>query len=191
MDATYRRPADPTDSWAAAERLADAIAAGGNLPELASPALLEVGEVLHATLDVEAWRYLALDVTYPQTRGFIIGGPIMFGIGAAAKATANRRARAEAERLAAPQWRSLGQVQMLATSHRLLVFHEGAWASVWYNAIRQIRPALAQDRLELYFEDDPPYLLQGPSVPYLAVVIATALANEVGTAAVADALLPV
>lgn len=189
MDATCRRPADPPSSWETAERLADEIAAGGSLPELVSAVLLEVGEVLHATLDVEAWRYLALDVTYPQTRGFIIGGPIMLGIGAAAKAAANRRARAEAERLAAPQWRSLGDVQMLATSHRLLVFHEGTWASVWYNAIRQIRPALAQDRFELYFENDPPYLLQGPSVPYLAVVIATALANELGTAAVADALL--
>ena len=91
--------------------------------------------------------------------------------------------------MAAPQWRTLGQVPVMATSHRLLVFHEGAWASVWYEAIRQLRPALAEGRLELFFEDDPPYLLQGPSVPYLAIVLATALAVQVGTDAVASALL--
>lgn len=160
------------------------------LPELTSAVLLENGEVLHASVDALAWRYLALDVAYQQHRGFAIGGLLTFGVTAAATGAANRRARGEAERQAAPQWRPLGQVPVLVTSHRLLVLHEGAWASVWYEAICQLRPALGDDRLELFFEDDPPYLLQGPSVPYLAVVLATALAAQVGTDAVASALLP-
>jgi hypothetical protein len=189
MEATRGRPSSPVGSWDAAERLAEEIAAGERLPELASPAGLEVGEVLHATGDADAWRFQGLDVPYVQRRGFAIGGLITFGVTAAATAAANRRARVEAEQLAAPQWRPLGRVPVLATSHRLLVLHQGSWASVWYESIRQMRPGLAEGRLELFFDDDPPYLLQGPSVPYLAVVLATALAVQVGTDAVASTLL--
>lgn len=190
MAATPGRPVSPTAQREAAERLAEAVSAGHGLPELASPVLLEPGEVLHATVEAAAWRYQALDVAYEQRRGFAVGGPLVFGLAAAASAVGNRRARAEAQQSAAPQWRPLGLIPVLATSHRLLVLHQGAWGSVWYEAIRQLRPALAEDRLELIFEDDPPYGLQGPCVPYLAVVLATALAAQVGTAAVTSVLLP-
>lgn len=189
MDATRCRPVSPDISWEAAERLAEEVAAGQRLPELVSPIVLEAGEVLHATVDANAWRFQGLNVPYVQRRGFAFGGLITFGVTAAATAAANRRARAEAEQMAAPQWRPFGPVPVMATSHRLLVFHDGVWASVWYEAIRQIRPALAEGWLELFFEDDPPYLLQGPAVPYLAVVLATALAVQVGIGAVASALL--
>lgn len=190
MAATGGRPAFPFSSWEAAERLAENIAAGGRLPALVSPLVLETGEALHATADTDAWRFQGVDVTYVHRHGFAFGGPITFGVAAVATTATNRRARAEAERMAAPQWRPLGQVPVMATSHRLLVFHEGSWASVWYEAIRQMRPVLAEGRLELFFEDDPPYLLRGPAVPYLAVVLATALAVQVGTEAVASTLLP-
>lgn len=77
---------------------------------------------------------------------------------------------------------------LLATNQRLLAFHEGAWASVWYSAIRQIVPSLHDFRLELIFEDDPPYLLAGEWVPYLTVVIAAVLASHYGVDAVASIL---
>lgn len=188
MDATRGRPGSRGSSWDDAERLAVEIAAGGRLPELASPVPLEYSEVLHASGDVEAWRFQGMDVPYVRHRGFAVGGLFTFGLTAAATAAANRRARAEAERLAAPQWRPLGVVGVLATSHRLLVLHGGSWTSVWYEAIRQIRPSVEQDRLELLFDEAPPYLLVGPAVPYLAVVVATALALQVGTDAVAATL---
>ena len=191
MAATAARPAPTDTSWAVAELLAAEIVGGGRLPELASPVVLEAGEVLHAQVEAEAWRYLAVDVPCTQHRGYALGGPLLFGITAAARAVANRRARLEAERLAAPQWRPLGLLPVLATSHRLLVLHEAAWHSVWYAAIRQIRPALHEDRLEMFFEEDPPYLLAGPAVPYLAVVLATALAIQVGPDAVASSLLTI
>lgn len=190
MTATMGRERTFSDAMASAARLAEAVVAGEQLPELASSLALESGEVLHASVDAHAWRYAAVDVAYEQHRGFAVGGLLTFGVTAAASAAANRRARAEAERQAVPQWRVLGFVPVMATSHRLLVLHEGAWASVWYEAICQLRPALADDRLELFFEDDPPYLLQGPAVPYLAVVLATALAAQFGPDAVASALLP-
>lgn len=190
MAATAARPASSLSSWQAAETLAEEVAAGGRLPELSSPVVLEVGEVLHAHGQVDAWRYLALDVGYVERRGGAFGGPLLFGLTSAARTVANRRARREAERLAAPQWRPLGRLPVLATSHRLFVLHEGAWHSVWYEAIRQIRPTLYEDRVALFFEEDPPYSLTGPAVPYLAVVLAAALAAQVGPDAVASALIP-
>lgn len=170
--------------------MAESVSSGRPLPVLPSPVLLEPGEVLHASGNAAGWRYQALNVAYEQRRCVVLGGPILFGVTAAATAAANRRARQDAERLAVPQWRPLGQLQLLATSHRLLVLHQGAWASVWYDAIRQIRPFLGEGRLELIFEDDPPYALAGPWIPYLTVVVATVLAERVGTSAVAAALLP-
>lgn len=190
MAATAARPASSLSSWQAAETLAEEVAAGGRLPELNSPVVLEVGEVLHAHAQVDAWRYLALDVDYVQRRGGTFGGPLLFALTSAARTVANRRSRREAEQLAAPQWRLLGRLPVLATSHRLLVFQEGAWHSVWYGSIRQIRPALHEDRVELLFEDDPPYSLTGPAVPYLAIVLATALAAQVGPDVVASAVIP-
>ena len=190
MAATAARPASSLSSWQAAEMLAESVAAGGRLPELSSPVVLEVGEALHAHAQVDAWRYLALDVGYVQCRGGVFGGPLLFGLTSAARIVTNRRARREAEQLAAPQWRPLGHLPVLATSHRLLVLHERAWHSVWYEAICQIRPALHEDRLELFFEEDPPYSLTGPAVPYLAVVLVAALAAQVRPDAVVSALLP-
>lgn len=140
-----------------------------------SPVPLEAGEVLHASVEAHGWRYIAFDTAYEQQRCFAVGGLLAFGVTAVATVAANRRARAAAERQAAAQWRPLGQLPILVTSHRLLVLHEGTWASVWYAAIREFRPRLEDNRLELFFEDDPPYLLCGPAVPYLAVVLVTAV----------------
>lgn len=179
------------EPWTAAVLLARAVASGEPLPELASPVLLEPGETLHASVTADAWSYQSLGVAYGQQRVVAAGGPLLFGLTTAAAAIGNRRARQEAERQAAPQWRSLGHLPVLATNHRLLVLYEGSWASVWYGAIRQMRPALSDFHLDLVFDDEPPYALEGPWVPYLAVVLATVLAHEFGTEAVGEALLPV
>jgi len=71
--------------------------------------------------------------------------------------------------------------------------YDGAWAAVWYDAIREIRPYLEAARLEMTFDDDPPYCLAGPWVPYLTVIVTTILARERGIAAVDEAtrVLPV
>jgi hypothetical protein len=190
MAGAYGRPASSESPWTAAARLAAEVAEGERLPELPSPVLLHAEEMLHAMEHAEAWRYVGLDVIYTRRQGVTLAGPIALSFTALATRIGNRRTRDEAGRLAAPQWRPLGHVPVMATSHRLLVLYEGRWASVWYNAIRQMRPALAQGRLELFFDEDAPYLLQGTSVPYLAVVIASALAFQVGPATVAAAVQP-
>lgn len=148
------------------------------VPMIPSPVLLGQGEVVHAHGGASGWRYQAVDVSYDERRVVAVGGPFMFGVTAAVGVVGNRRARAVAQRLAAPQWRPLGPLRILATNYRLLVFHEGAWQSVWYDAIRLVRAMLPEWRLELLFADDPPYALQGPSVPHLAVVLDTVLAGQ-------------
>ncbi len=179
MDAAWSR-AGIGGEWDAAVDLARRVAASGDLPILPSPVLLDASEVLHANIPTEGWRYHAADVAYAEPRVIAIGGPLMLGLVAAGSAVARRRARREAEALAAPQWRLLGVLQILATDRRLLVWHEGAWASVWYDAIRGLRPDLEAGQLDMTFENDPPYCLAGPWVPYLTVIITTVLAVRRG-----------
>lgn len=170
-----------------AESLAAAIAHGWPLPTLLSPVLLAEAEVLHARLDAQGWRFNAADVVYEKCR-VVAGGIVTFGLAAVLASIGNRRARRRAEQMAAPQWRPLGWMPVLVTNQRLLVFHEGAWQSVWYLGIRQLIPNVADKRLELIFEADPPYLLVGEWVPYLTVVLATVLAQGYGVDAVAAML---
>ncbi len=182
--------ASPGSAWHAAEDLSAAVVAGGDLPTLTSPLLLDGGEILHASVEANGWRHHAAEVIVDQRRFLAMGGPIVFGLSAAASAIGNRRALAEAERLAAPQWRPLGHLPILATNERLVVFFEGQWASVWYSAIRQIIPDMHNAGLQLIFEDDPPYALSGECVPYLIVVLTTVLAARLGVDSVASTLLP-
>ncbi|MFZ1489691.1 MAG: hypothetical protein WAS51_07100 [Ilumatobacteraceae bacterium] len=187
MDATWSRPGNG-NAWDAAVDLANRVVEGDGLPSIPSPVLLNGGEVLHGDLTAEGWRFHGVDVTYEAPRAVAIGGPLMFGLVAAGSAAARGRARREAEALAAPQWRPLGVLRILAIDRRLLVWHEGAWVSVWYHAIRELHPDLEAARLNLTFDDDPPYCLAGPWVPYLTVIVTALLARDRGIAAVDDAV---
>lgn len=62
------------------------------------------------------------------------------------------------------------------------------WASVWYNAIRELLPDLEVGRLAMTFENNPPYCLTGPWVPYLTVIVTMLLARDRGVRAVGDVL---
>jgi hypothetical protein len=187
MEATWgRRGIDMR--WDVALELAEQVAHGSPLPVLASTVLLDPGEVLHADVGAFGWRFQAMHVFYEEPRVLAFGGPVLFAAASIGAASARRRARAEAERLAAPQWRSLGELRVLATDRRLLVWFEGAWASVWYDGIRELHPDLEQRRVTMLFDDDPPYALAGPWVPYLTVVLTACLAAKRGTNAVAAAL---
>ena len=164
---------------AAVQLIADVVA-GRPLPIVASLIPLGADEVLHAQVEAAGWRFHGIDVLVEQRRPLVLGGPVTFGLTAVGSALGNRRTRADAARLAASQWRPLGVMPVLATSQRLLVFHEGVWGSVWYSAIRQLLPRPAEGRLELLFEDDPPYVLVGEWVPYLIVVVTAILAQVHG-----------
>lgn len=187
MEATWGR-GGVDSGWDVAVELAEQIADGSPLPVLASTVLLDRGEILHADVGAFGWRFQAIDVFYEEPRILAFGGPVLFAAASIGAASARRRARAEAEQLAAPQWRSLDELRVLATDRRLLVWFEGAWASVWYDGIRELHPDLEQHRVTMLFDDDPPYALAGPWVPYLTVMLTACLAARRGTDAAAAAL---
>lgn len=121
---------------------------------------VESGEIL-ADLELTGFRYHALCHVPYERRTLLVGGPILFAASATASAVGNRRRRAAAERLAAPQWRCLGPLRVLVTCDRLLVWHEGSWASVWFASVVDIEHDPANGTLDLYFADDPPYRFVG------------------------------
>jgi hypothetical protein len=78
MDATWSRTGS-SNEWNASVDLANRVAAGADLPRLASPVLLDPGEVLHADLTAEGWRFHGADVTYDAPHAVAFGGPLMSG----------------------------------------------------------------------------------------------------------------
>lgn len=175
-------------AWDAAIDLARWVISNGGPPTMPSPVVLDPGELLHADLWAHGWRYQAIDVVYQAPRVVAFGGLMVFGLAALGSAAARRRARRDAESRAVPQWRPLGALRVLATNRRLLVWHDGAWASVWLNSILELHPMLDARRLDLTFEGDPAYCLTGPWVPYLAVVVGTVLAELCGVGPVTSTI---
>ena len=112
------------------------------------------------------WRYTGADVVYEQGTT-IIGGPLLALTTGLVSAADNARRRRVAEMQAAPRWRPLGWLDIIATSRRLLVLHQAAWWSVWYSAVTNASHD-GDSALALHFHDDAPYCLLGRDVPLLA-----------------------
>ena len=126
-------------------------------PEMA--ALLLAGErLLTDPVAAHGWRYESAEVTY-ERRTIAIGGPVLFALTGIGSALRNRSARKQAEAQAAARWRPLGPLTVVATTERLLVWHQDSWCSVWYSAITS--SSREGRRLELTFADSAPYLLDG------------------------------
>lgn len=176
---TFDWSAGPATAWRAAVELATRLECSGGLPHLEAPVRLDDGEVLHANVQANCWWYGATDVEYEQRQLLVFGSLGLLGLSAAASAAWNRRRRAEAEALAAPQWRLLGCAPVLATNERLLVQAEGTWTSVWLPDVLQFLPEPTDDWLELDSEGLPPLAIGGPWAPYLAVVLSYLLWSEV------------
>lgn len=132
---------------------------------------LTTGESVHAELQATGWRYYAVDSVAYERRILLAGGPFLMALTAIVSAVGNHRRRAAAERVAAAQWRPLGPLRIVVTSDRLLVWHQGAWWSVWLAAVTNVCFERAHESLDLYFEGDVPYRLVGPQVPALALLL--------------------
>lgn len=129
-----------------------------------------------AYLDVAGWRYMGAEVAYDRT--LVVGGrPLLFAALAGLNALGNRRRRQEAARLAAARWRPLGDVTVVVEDDRLLVLHEDAWASVWFDAVIAVL-RLDDGAVGLLFVDDPPYAFTGGWANWLAVALEHALATR-------------
>lgn len=169
---------DRSTSLEEARRLVDLLRQGEPLEplRLESVPLIE-GEKAYAEIDAEAWRWLSHEVIY-ERRSLLFGGPIVMASTALVSFAGNRRRRLAAERAASPRWRPLGLVRIVATELRLLVWHEGAWWSVWYHGLASCHVEPDGCALLLTFEDAAPYRLAGDSVALLSVVLAWISSHE-------------
>lgn len=115
-----------------------------------------------------AYRFTTLPEIGYEHRMFVFGGPVFAAVTAALSALGNWWRRREARRMAVPQWRTLGPVRVRVASERLLVWHAGAWWSVWLSAVVEAHLREQLHTLDLHFADDPPYRLCGVEVGRLA-----------------------
>jgi hypothetical protein len=100
-----------------------------------------------------------------------IGGPLLAVTTYALSQACNQRARAEAERLAAPRWRTLGALDIVVEADRLLVHHDGEWAIVWLGSVTHVVHHPDRPAVGLHFTDDPPYWIDTPDAAALAAHI--------------------
>lgn len=168
----------PDAGWRAARDLANRLAGGHGLPRL-SAGSLGLGEVAHIRVDAQAQQFCAAEVDYEE-RGFLaFGGFAVLAASAAVSAIGNRRRRADAAAASVPQWRWLGPGGVVATDRRVIVGDPMAGLSVWYPAVHQIVPDLAQRQMGLHADGHHPMRVTGPWAPYLAVAVTYLVHGEV------------
>lgn len=127
-----------------------------------------------ASFHVAGWRYMGAEVAYEQT--MVVGGrPLLFAALTGLNALGNRRRRQGAARLAARRWRPLGDLRVVIEDDRLLVLHEGVWASVWLDAVIAVL-RFDDGGVGLLFVDDPPYAFTERAARELAGALEDALA---------------
>lgn len=148
-----RRPHRATTSASSADRSAPS--------DWAAPVahVLLPGETARLQVDAFGWRWEPADVTYDR-RLVLLGGPVGMALTGIVSAVSSRRARERAERGAAPAWRPLGSLPVIATDQRLLVWHQDSWWSVWYSAIAGTSLDPTGTQVDLCFVADPPYRLR-------------------------------
>lgn len=183
-----QRSARPSGDDAEAERaaartLADALCHGGQLePRSIECAALRPGELGYADVRAMGWRYCGIDDVGYEHRTVLVGGPLLMSITGVASVLGNQRRRHEAERAAAPQWRPLGPLRVVVTSDRLLVWHDSAWWSVWFDAVVDIRSDPVNGTIDLFFDADPPYRLAGQHMLSLDVMLRHAVSKRLSSA---------
>ncbi len=167
IDTEHGRPTAGTEP-----DLAAVLANGGWLRPITVPDLvLPAGEEAYADLWASGWRFEAAVVPY-ERRTIVVGGPMMALATGLASITGNRRRQREAEAASAPQWRPLGTIRVVVTSHRLLVLHAGAWWSVCYSEVVGVELTVDGRSVNLMFRVDPPYRLDVAGVSEVAAVLA-------------------
>lgn len=132
--------------------------------------LLLPNEVAHIKADAFGWRWEPAEVAYDRNL-LLLGGPVGMAITGIASTVVNRRTRRRAERAAAPAWRSLGPLVVIATNQRLLVWYQDAWWSIWRSAVVGANLNPSGMCVDVSFVADPPYRIRCAEAASLLEVI--------------------
>src|SRR5262245_25834085 len=157
--------------WVAACALRRSLLSGDQLqPRQAGSVRLQPGEVLYADIQLRHESWYGMNVTYQSSiRAF--GGPLLLGATLAASAISNANRKAQAQRLAAQQWRFHGDNATLVTNHRILSFADNQWVSWYHGAAVELCPAPREYSLVALYEATNPLRLSGAGAPLMGVIL--------------------
>ena len=165
-------PDDYQQGWDAASALVTSLASGGPLPEVpGSTMVLGPGERHHVSTHAATAAYYGRDVDY--NTGWLLAGTwrgmLLTG---AASWLYNSHQRKRAERESAVQWRAEGVLPVHLTSERLLVMANGQWETFYLESnFVAFEPWWDSFTAVIHPNTGSPFLFEGPSVPYLSVVL--------------------
>jgi hypothetical protein len=168
---------DYSAAWHAAFTLAAHVGSGNAIPPMPPTMMLHAGEVQHGVVSLSMMVYSGMDVEY--NTGYVWGGGlILSSLSLAASAAKNASAKARAENLARPQWRSLGPAQVTVTSQRVALQRGATWSSLDLYSLANVQVDLAHWTIYPTFQGEDPILLQGPWAPWLAVVMSSVVSGN-------------
>jgi hypothetical protein len=163
--------------WAYARSCAHRLALGIDLPliDLYGPVLDHDEEAL-LSAELSYSRLYGGDGRYDRSDVFVVGRPALMVGALAATAAVNYKRKSAARRDAQVRWRDHQQVQVVATSSRVMWQSTTGWLDAWYGDVREFYPDMSAWSLTLAFSlRRPPLRLTGPAAPAVAVIAATAV----------------
>ena len=150
--------------WAYARTCARHLAAGINAPgvDVYGP-VLDADEDALLSAELSYSRLYGGDGRYQKSDFFVVGRPAVMAGALALSAAINHRRKVTARREAQLRWRDQQNVQVIATTLRLLCNTDTGWISAWYGSVTEFYPDLQSWSLTLGFDPGiAPLRLSGP-----------------------------
>ena len=166
--------------WAYARTCARHLAAGINAPgiDVYGP-VLDADEDALLSAELSYSRLYGGDGRYQKSDFFVVGRPAVMAGALALGAAINHRRKVTARREAQLRWRDQQNVQVIATTLRLLCNTDTGWISAWYGSVTEFYPDLQNWAVTLGFGPEfTPIRLSGPAAPAVGLITATAVLGE-------------
>lgn len=160
----------------------ETLARGDSLPSSDGFNLnLEPGESLLDQYRAKYARFYGQNVTYGTGGVFAMGSPLFIAGAMIGSAVGRANARAQAQRLAAAQWREIQYVDVLVTDRRLIIPVGGRTLSFYFNAVAAFFPELDAMTLTLDFGDrTEPLQIFSPGIAATSVLLVRQLKGVEG-----------
>ena len=160
----------------------EALARGDSLPSSDDFNLnLEPGESLLDQYRAKYARFYGQNVTYSTGGVFAMGSPLFVAGAMIGSAVGRANARAQAQRVAAAQWREIQYVDVLVTDRRLIIPVGSRTLSFYFNAVAAFFPELEAMTLTLDFGDrTEPLQIFSPGIAATSVLLVRQLKGVEG-----------